>query len=81
MERMMARMMGKENMPKMMEAMMAEVFGAMKPEERMEFVRQMIPICIGRIFENLDGEERVKTALGILEKLKDELERQAKGGG
>ncbi len=81
MERMMARMMGKENMPKMMGAMMAEMFGAMKPEERMEFVRQMIPICMSRLFENLGRKDRAEIALAILEKLKDELERQAKGGG
>jgi len=58
--------------------MMGEMFGGIGPEDKMDFVSQMMPVCIGKIFENLEKEDRVETALAILEKLKEELEKQAK---
>lgn len=78
MEKMMRKMMGEENMPKMMETMMGEMFGGMGLEDKKDFVGQMMPMCIGKIFENMEREDKVKTAVTLLEKLKEELEKQMK---
>ncbi len=71
------KMMGKENMPKMMETMMGEIFKDMNVENRLNFVSKMIPLCIGNIFANIGKEERIKLATAMLGKLKEELEKQS----
>ncbi|GCC11400.1 hypothetical protein IPdc08_01455 [archaeon] len=75
-EKIMSQMMGKENMPRMMETMMGEIFSDMGLEDKMNFMGQMMPMCISKIFENIEKEDRAKTAHVILEKLKEELEKR-----
>ncbi len=76
MEKMMSGMMKPEDMPHMMETMMDNIFGQMTAEDRIAFIENMMPRCMGMIFSEIDEESRKEVATAMLTKLADVLKAQ-----
>ena len=76
MEKMMSGMMKPEEMPHMMETMMDNIFGQMTAEDRITFIENMMPRCMGMIFSEIDEESRKEVATAMLTKLADVLKAQ-----
>ncbi len=76
MEKMMSGMMKPEDMPHMMETMMDNIFGQMTAEDRIKFIENMMPRCMGMIFSEIDEASRKDLARTMLGNLSDVLKEQ-----
>ena len=57
---------------------MTQIFSEMTAEDKMQFVSNMMPRCIGMIFAEIDKDAKVKLAKEMLEKMVAILEPIAK---
>ncbi len=57
---------------------MTQIFSEMTAEDKMQFVSNMMPRCIGMIFAEIDKDAKVKLAKEMLEKMVAILETIAK---
>ena len=78
MGKMMSGMMKPEDMPRMMQTMMDNMFKGMGAEDRIWFMQDMMPHCVGALFSGLDPEARKSVAQDILRRMTDDLKDQAK---
>lgn len=77
MKKVMSGVMKPEDMPKMMESMMDNVFGQMSARDRISFTENMMPRCIALIFAQLEPPERQELARRMLERMMQELKTQS----
>ena len=78
MGKMMSGVMKPEDMPKMMQAMMDNMFKEMGTEDRIRFMQDMMPRCVGALFSGLDPEARRSVAQNILQRMTDDLKDQVR---
>jgi Mg/Co/Ni transporter MgtE len=76
MTKMMSGFIKPEDMPRMMDTMMGNVFKQMTKEERITFMEDMMPRCMSIMFDKLDAEARKELATTMLQRMADELKSQ-----
>lgn len=75
-EKMISGMMKPEDMPHMMESMVDSVFKEMTPEDRINFMQNMMPRCMSMMFSELEPDARRDLAGAMLNRMADELKSQ-----